>query len=66
MTDQETITIVYDRIKHVPGKRAILFFFDEDSVWIPKSQITDIDEEANTVEIPLWLAEEKEIEDYEY
>jgi len=65
MTDQETITVVYDWIDHTTDK-AILFFFGDDEIWLPKSQITDLDEVANTVEIPLWLAEEKEIEDYEY
>lgn len=65
MTDQEMITLVWDKLTYSTDK-AHLFTFGEEEVWLPKSQITDIDEKTKTLEIPLWLAEEKEIEDYEY
>jgi hypothetical protein len=58
------ITLVYDQIMHVSEKAFFISFGDE-SVWLPKSQI-EIDEKTKTLEIPWWLAVEKEIEDYEY
>lgn len=60
----EKITLVFDKIQAMTPK-AILFVFGDDEEWLPRSQI-DIDEKTKTLEIPLWLAEEKEIEDYEY
>jgi tRNA(Leu) C34 or U34 (ribose-2'-O)-methylase TrmL len=65
MTDQEKITLVYDDIKPTRSTLADLFIFGDEEVWLPKSQIT-VDEESQTLDIPLWLAEEKEIEGYEY
>ena len=65
MTNREIITLVWDKIEAMTPL-TILFTFGDDDVWIPKSQITDLDEKTKTLEIPLWLAEEKEIEDYEY
>ena len=64
MIDQKTITLVYDEIGCLTAQ-AILFLFGDDKAWIPKSQITDLDEKMKTVDIPLWIAEEKEIEDFE-
>lgn len=64
MTDQEMITLLWDRIEHETDD-AILFAFGDEEVWLPKSQI-DVDEEEGMLDIPLWLAEEKEIESYEY
>ena len=65
MTDQEMITLVWDELIRSTDK-AHLFVFDDEDVWLPKSQITDLDEKTKTLKIPLWLAEEKGIEDYEY
>jgi hypothetical protein len=65
MTNHEIITLVWDKIETMTPK-AILFTFGDDDVWLPRSQITDLDEKTRTLEIPLWLAEEKEIESYEY
>ena len=65
MTNREIIILVWDKIEAMTPL-AILFTFGDDDVWLPRSQITDIDEKTKTLEIPLWLAEEKEIEDYEY
>jgi hypothetical protein len=47
-------------------EKAILFDFDGDEIWIPKSQIEDVDmiERGDVdviVAIPLWLAEKNEI-----
>ncbi|MCK4821700.1 hypothetical protein KA005_38395 [bacterium] len=60
-----SIILTWDKIKATTSL-AVLFVFGDDVVWIPKSQITDLDQENKTLEIPLWLAEEKEIENYEY
>lgn len=59
----KTIILVYDEIKHTSEKAFFISFGDE-NIWLPKSQI-EIDKEAKTLEIPLWLAVEKELEDYE-
>ncbi len=63
MTNQR-ITLVWDKMG-ITTPLAILFVFGDNDVWLPKSQISDLDEKTNTLEIPLWLAEENEIEDYE-
>lgn len=61
----ELVSLGYDKITAMTP-RAILFVFGDDEEWLPKSQITDLDEQLLVVEIPLWLAEKKEIEGYEY
>ena len=36
--------------------------YDGPEIWIPKSQVASIDEDAGEVWIPLWLAEKKGLE----
>jgi len=60
--DQERIVLVYDFIEH-ETKDAYLIVFEEAEVWIPKS-LSILDTKNETIEIPLWLAEAKEIEVY--
>lgn len=60
----EMITLVYDDFTS-PTAKAFRVTFGDKEVWLPQS-LTKIDESNNTLEIPLWLAEEKGIEDYEY
>ncbi len=57
------ITLKYDRFI-TPTPASFLVTFGDEKVWLPQS-LTEIDESNNTLEIPQWLAEEKEIEDYE-
>ncbi len=63
MSNNETLELEYvEIIKETP--MAILFEFAEDEeVWLPKSRITVIEEDY-IVEVPEWLAMDKEIEDY--
>lgn len=63
MTNREMITLTYDNFI-APTARAFLVTFGDEKVWLPQS-LTEIDESNNTLEIPLWLAVEKNIEDYE-
>lgn len=56
-----TLDIVYDDLVYETDK-AYLLRFDDKDVWIPKSQVQDIDDEYVT--LPLWLIEEKELETY--
>jgi len=56
-----TLDIVYDDLVYETDK-AYLLRFDDRDVWIPKSQVQDIDDEYVT--LPLWLIEEKELETY--
>jgi len=56
-----TLDIVYDDLVYETDK-AYLLRFDDRDVWVPKSQVQDIDDEYVT--LPLWLIEEKELETY--
>ena len=55
MNDKNTLT--YDEFV-APTAKSFLVTFAEQKVWLPQS-LTEIDESDNTLEIPLWLAEEK-------
>jgi len=56
----------YDSIKvDKPDLKAVLFVFGDDEVWIPRSQIRDLDENRSEIDIPSWLAIDKGIEAYE-
>ena len=59
----KTITLVYDDFV-TPTAKAFLVTFGDEEVWLPQS-LTEIDESSNTLEIPEWLAIEKELEGYE-
>lgn len=61
---RKILTLVYDEIKH-QTKMSYFVVFGNDAVWLPKNQV-EIDEKTKTLEAPLWLVLEKEIEDYEY
>lgn len=58
------ITLAYDEIKHETDD-AYLIVFGEKTCWLPKSQVNVFFTGDQDVEMPLWLAEEKEIEAYE-
>lgn len=45
--------------------KAICLKFDEQLVWLPKSQLESLDLVNNVVELPRWLALEKGLEEYE-
>lgn len=57
-TEQPYITIEFTRVVNQTDK-AVLFLINNNNVWLPKSQIVNLTE--NTVEIPLWLAEENNL-----
>jgi len=60
--DNEIITIQADRkVRDNAVDAAILFDFDGEEVWLPRSQIEVVDLE---IDIPLWLAIEKRLESY--
>lgn len=56
--------VTYEKLVHeTDGAYLFDVFGDgEGDVWIPKSQIEDLDEDEKTFLIPQWLAEEKEME----
>ena len=58
-------TIKFETQHDNPNAGAILFDNGNKEVWLPKSQIEDIDLQANeplaTITIPEWLAMEKEL-----
>lgn len=58
--DESLTTVDYTDMLHETDK-AILFETDVGEVWIPKSEIVEHDEDAMTVMIPTWLAEEKDL-----
>lgn len=43
-----------------PSDDAVLFFCQEELVWIPRSQLHDYDDEMMV--IPSWLADQRELE----
>ena len=69
MAGSEIITLEYVELyDELETDKAWCFRFDDDNVdervWLPKSQVEDIRETRNEVDIPLWLAEADELEDY--
>lgn len=59
-TLDELTTFDYTDMLHETDK-AILFETGMGEVWIPKDEIVEHDEDAMTVTIPTWLAEEKDL-----
>ena len=57
------VELVYDEIKF-ETESGWLLSFDENNVWLPKSQC-EIDIGKGRVEVPAWLAIEKGLEGYE-
>lgn len=55
--------MIFDEIEMYTEK-AILFKFDKKKVWLPKSQVKNLDMHGHFFEIPQWLMEAKEIEFY--
>lgn len=62
MTD-DLQTIVFDALEHETDL-AYLLRFDDQKVWLPKSQVKDFDVLDRTLKIPRWLMEKQELEGY--
>ena len=61
---QKEVELVFDILVHTTEK-AYLLQFDEQNVWFAKSQATlNMSMHKNIVLVPMWLVEEKELEDY--
>ena len=58
----EIMIITHDGIKYESAK-AVLFIFDDENVWIPKTVITEYDD--TTVNVQQWFAEKEGLEVYE-
>jgi hypothetical protein len=59
--------LLYEEIiEEKETERAWCFLFEKGLpvVWLPKSQVEDIRETVNEVDIPLWLVDAKGLEDY--
>jgi len=54
----------YDKVS-ASTEKAILFQFDDEEVWLPKSQILDHSSTDKVVEIEDWIVEEKGLECYQ-
>ena len=63
MSNDDMITIKFDDIE-TETDAAVLFKIDGETYWLPKSQI-DYDEEEKEIDLPRWLAEKNDLEDYE-
>ena len=55
--------LIYDDIE-VSTEKAICFSFDNQNVWLPKSQIEHLDMHGHFVDIPQWLILSKGLECY--
>ena len=69
MAGSDIITLEYVELyDEIETDKAWCFRFDDDNaeerIWLPKSQVEDIRESVNEVDVPLWLVEAKELEDY--
>lgn len=58
MQQNEEVTVDYDDMKTETAK-AYLFQIDGSNIWLPKSQVIDLDLQQQYVTIPEWLASEK-------
>lgn len=58
MGRSEDFEVAFEDIVHETDK-AFLIKFAEGEIWIPKSQVKDLDKDGLTVTIPEWLAVEK-------
>ncbi len=60
----EMLVVHYESIVHETDKAYLFDLYGKggEGIWIPKSQIKELDENLRTFEIPQWLAEEKELE----
>ena len=54
--------LVHDGIQHETDS-ALLFLFDEENVWIPKSLVEEYDDD--TVEVEDWFVEENDLEGFQ-
>jgi hypothetical protein len=60
MADKVVDTTTFNYTKIVANKeKAILFNCDGEKHWIPKSQITKMDDKTKTLTIPTWLYKDK-------
>ena len=53
--------VVFDEIINETDL-AYLFLFDEDEIWLPKSQIENMDEDKRKIGLSDWLIEEHGLE----
>lgn len=65
----EIATLIYHELQdHFETEKAYCFIFSGHGItrkdYLPKSQVEDIRESANEVDVPLWLVESKGLEDY--
>lgn len=50
------VTVTFDSLER-QSEKAYLLKIEDAEVWLPKSQCKEMNEQANTVVIPQWLAE---------
>ncbi len=67
MSEHDDGTNVLVRFDHVKVDRPASYCLalsvdDYGGVWLPKSQVANIDEDAGEVWLPLWLAEKRGLE----
>jgi hypothetical protein len=58
----EILHFAYDTVEHETDKAWLVKLADSEKAWFPKSQCI-LNEGDSIIEVPRWLAEEKEIED---
>jgi len=62
--DQQEVEVSFDILVHTTEK-AFLLQFGEKNIWFPKSHSTlNMSMHNNTVRVPKWLADEKDLGDY--
>jgi hypothetical protein len=58
------ITLVHDGVK-LESENAVLFWFSDRAVWIPRSLMDGYSDEKRYVEVRSWFAIEEGLEAYE-
>lgn len=64
MPKPQLVDLKYDQLLIDDNKyKAILFVFGDKEVWLPRDLI-EVNHDHSEVTVPVWLAEEKEIENH--
>lgn len=57
--DESNVLVSFESIETETDRALLIRTEDEESHWLPKSQIMSLDHQKNEVWIPMWLAEKK-------
>jgi len=59
--DDDVVTVAYEKFVRETDKAKLFRFEGDQEVWIPKSLIESEDPDDQAIEIPAWLARERDL-----